>query len=63
MKKGDRLPVRIDNFVVGEAIVEGIEEDKVYIRIPETQIVMGYRVELADNLEPETDRLLLGPEE
>lgn len=63
MKKGELLPVRIDNFVVANAIVEGIEDDKVYLRIPETKIVMGYRVELADNLEPETDRIILGPEE
>lgn len=61
MKQGTEFPVTIQGIQVANAIVEGVEDDKVTLFIPATRVIMGVRHELTDtNPEPEVDRQFAG---
>lgn len=58
MKIGDTRKVFLGQYEVADAVVVDIDDDKVYLEVPATRIVMGLKTDLGDldDTPPEVDR-------
>jgi hypothetical protein len=61
MNVGDELEIRIEEFVVGTAVVREISDGKAYVIVPAMEVTFGVKNVLTDLEEeaPEVDRVLV----